>query len=316
MKRASFFIFLFWLVLFPPLLQAAEKVRVGTPVRVQALYNLPILAAQDKGIWRGLGLDLEYLPFRSGTELNQAVAAGALDMGITGALAVVQAVARGLPEIIVADLQGDNPFYLWVPTASHIRDAKDLKGARIGVNRLGGTVHAFGLALARALRMEKDIKFVAGGGVREEVAAIKAGTLEGRMSDSFALAPLKYSGEMRELISMRDYLPRPWPDLTVLATLGLVGQKPEVVRKAVKALLQGAEGVLKDEAWALAKMKEEFGYSEGLAKMVFAQLRYGRDGKIDPRGLENIRNFLVEYRIIPKEKAPPVEKLFTREFTG
>lgn len=292
-----------------------ERVRVGTSVRESPFYNLPILAGEDMGFWREEGLELQFLPFKGGTEMHRAVAAASLDVGVSGAISVVQNISRGLPEVIVADMQADNAFYLWVPTESSIREPKDLKGARIGVNRFGGTVHAFARALAKALKMEKEIRFVAGGGVREELAAMKAAKLQGRVSEKFTMAPLKFAGEVRELVSVKDFLPREWPDLVIFARKDFSETKPEATRKSIRAILKGADYLQRDQAWAVEKMRMAFGFTEGLARGVYQDLRYGKDGRIDRKGLENVRNFLMEYGIVPKEKAPPLEKLFTREFT-
>ena len=68
------------------------------------------------------------MPFRGATEMHQAVA---LDTGVAGAASVMLVQARGVPEIIVADLQAPENFFVWVRTDSRIRKVEDLKGARI-----------------------------------------------------------------------------------------------------------------------------------------------------------------------------------------
>lgn len=133
MTRVLAFLFslAFWaLPSGPSSAQVVEKVKIGN-VREDVLRALPILAAGDKGFWKGQGVEVEYVPFRGATEMHQAVAAMALDTGVAGAVSVMLVQARGVPEIIVADLQAPEDFFVWVRTDSRIRKVEDLKGARI-----------------------------------------------------------------------------------------------------------------------------------------------------------------------------------------
>lgn len=299
----------------PGLVTAAEKLKYGVSSRTDLIYVLPLLAAEEKGLWKEVGLAVEYVPFRGGAEMHQAVAAGQLDMGNSGAISIIQAMTRGLPEIMVADLKTRDDFFLWVRADSRIKEVKDLKGAKIGINRLGGMMHAYGRVIARGAGLEKEVKFVAGGGGTEELAAIKSGALDGRVGPLFLMAPLKSRGEIRELVAVEDYLPKPWVGTVAYARQELVEKRPEVVRRAVKGLLQAGQAVVNDPEWTMAKLKTEFGYDEVLSRMIFPVIKYGKDGKTDRQGLDNVRNFLIEYGLISKDKAPPVDKLFTTEFT-
>ena len=295
---------------------AAEKLNIATSVKQVPLYVLPVLAAEDSGYWKQQGLDVKYIPFRSGSSMHRAVAAGSVDMGLATAVSVIQAASRRVPEVIVADLKARNPFSLWVPTASPIKSARDIKKARIAVTRLGGTLHAFGQAMAKILGLEKKIRFVGAGGIPEMMASLKAGNVEGMMGDIASVAPLKYEGAVRELISGPDYLPNRWVDLVVFSQKGLTKKKPKVVGAVIKAVLKGANLAGTNEAWAVNKMKSYLHYSQGVAKMIYPMIRYSSDGKIDVQGLNNVRTFLIEYGIIRKGRPPTLEKLYTKEFTG
>jgi hypothetical protein len=61
-------------------------------------------------------------------------------------------------------------------------------------------------------------------------------------------------------------------------------------------------------------MKSDFGYNDAIAKLVYAELHYGKKARIDPKGLENVVSFLVAYRIVKKEKLPPLNELYTNKF--
>ncbi len=248
--------------------------------------------------------------------MHKGVASGGVDAGGNAALSLVQARARGVREVIIADMQlVDQPF-VWVRSDSHIRQPKDLKGAKLGVKRFGGMVHTYGRAAAKALGLEKEVKFVAGGGLRGEIAAIKTGALDGRVGPILGMLPFKSKADLRAAIDLKKYLPKEWADVVVFANKDFVDRKSDLLRKVVKAYLQSAEFVEKNPQWAIPRLKSFFRTSEGIAKEIHAGLRYSRDGKINIKGLQNVINFVIEYGIIPKEKAPSLEQLDTNKFTG
>src|SRR3972149_8735610 len=192
----------------------ADKVRLGTPFKESALYSMPPLAAEEKGFWKEQGLDAEWTAFKGGAPMDQALAAGAIDIRFTSGFSAVLRVSRRGDSVIIADMQGREDMFVWVRPGGRVQSAKDLKGATIGVNRFGSLAEAYGRLVVKELGLEwqKDIRFVAAGGVPELMAALKAGHIDGTLMDFFSMAPLKVRGELRELIAVRDYLPKEWTD--------------------------------------------------------------------------------------------------------
>lgn len=303
------------LILLMATAQAAEKVRFGTPIKGQVEVEVPILAAEEKGYWKQNDLDVQWFPFDSGASLTRAHAGGAVDISYTIAVGYIAGVARGVPIIMVADLHFRNDFYIWVRPDGPMKEPKDLKGARVGVAALGGAAHAYGMAATKALGMEKDVKFVGAGGQGAMVAALKARSIDAALQAFFAMAPVRFKGEVKPFLNMRDFLPREWVDGILQARLEFVEKSPGAVKRTVRAYLQAAAFVMENPDWALAKLKGPYGYPEDAARGIYDAMRYGRDGKINVKGVENIKNFLLEYDIVPKDKMPPLERLFSAKFT-
>lgn len=69
-------------VLLPLQIAAAEKIKFSTPLKTVPHYALPMLAAEEKGIWKQEGLEGEWIPFCSGGSAHRAFAAGAIQIGI------------------------------------------------------------------------------------------------------------------------------------------------------------------------------------------------------------------------------------------
>jgi ABC-type nitrate/sulfonate/bicarbonate transport system substrate-binding protein len=177
-------------------------------------------------------------------------------------------------------------------------------------------IDAYGRFMARALGLEGQVKFVAAGGAAKQIAALRAGRLDASTSEYFPIAALKCEGVVREVIGIRSFLPKEWTDLIVFARNDSVNTSPALVKKVVTGILQGAAFVQNNRAWAVKKMKSVAGYSESCARDSYGFLKYGKDGRIDPKVISNVRRFIIDTGLIAEEKFPPVNKLYTNRITG
>lgn len=288
----------------------------GTSTKEIVRHVLPILAAQEQGFWKGEGLLVEWFPSEQAGPMFQAMAAGHLKIAIGGALSAMQAQARGAPIIMVADLGSPDRFGIWVRPDSPVREVKELKGKRLGISRYGGSVHAYAVLSLRALGLEKEIKMVAAGGLMPSIAAMKAGTVEAMVTSLDAMFSFVVRGQAREILAATDYLPQPWFFLAITAHRGFVKEEPATVKKAVKGVLRATEFIMKNPGWSIAKIRAFRGFSEEEAKTYYTILKYGGDGRIDPRAAENVRKFLLEFGLVRGVEFPPVGQLFTNEFVS
>lgn len=295
---------------------AAEKIRFGTVTRVIAVLVLPTLTAEEKGFWAKNGLEAKWLPFEAGTPLGQAMATRDVDLGMHSIPSVVLEVSRGVPEIMVAELGLRMDFFIFVLPKSPVREARDLKGLRVGLIRTGSVGHAFGQVMAKRLNMEKEIKYVALGGVGPLIAGLKSGVVDAGLSTFYSMASLKLRGELRDVVAMRDYVPPRWTDYGMISHVDFLREKEATVKKAVKAVLEAGEFILKNPDWSKERMKSLFGYSEPMAAAVYETFIYSKDGRIDPQAIGAVRDFLLEYGLVPREKVPSLEKIYTPRITG
>lgn len=296
-------------------LQAADKVKVGTSLRGSPIFSLPMLAAEGKGTWRKHGLEVEWIPFSGGAAETQALAAGALDVGASEVTGVISSIARGAPIIIIAHMGVTNDFGIWVRVDSPIKDGRDLKGKKIDVLRIGGAAHAYGLAIAKSLGLEGQIRFIGTGGIQEQIAAVKSGAIDGTLTNLSSVAPVAAMGEIREILKIPDYLPRPWVNRVLYARKEFAEKNLEVAGRFVRAYLEAADFVMKNRDWAIEKMVSDSKFSADAAKLAYPMLDYSRDGVVDEKGLANVLQFLLEYGIIPREKTPPLGQIYTPKFT-
>lgn len=293
---------------------AAEKLTLASPLKGTVHNEIPILAALEKAFWKEEGLEVEWTPFHTGLAMDQALAAAAVDTGVTMATSLVMLAARGIPVSMVADTKLRNDFFVWVAADSPIKTPQDLRGAKVASSALFTVAHAYGLAAAKELGLEKSIKWVGAGGAPSALAALKAGAVDAILQAYFATAPLKYRGEVRELISLREYLPKKWLDTVIIARRDVAAKKPKALSSLIKGYFRGAEFSMAHPEWAMEKLRTVYRYSRDEASRIYEALNYGRDPRIDGTAVENIVAFLIRYGVIPREKAPALDLLYTNQF--
>lgn len=307
-----------FLLAFASGVSALEKLKWGTPVKTAPQSYLPPLTAEERGFWKENGLEVEWVGFADASAMNQAIAARSLFIGFSATVPVLLAGAGGVPVIFVSDLYSPDDWRLWVRPDSRIREAKDLKGAKVGVHRLGSVTHGYALALVKHLGLEKDVKFIASGGIPETLAATKAGITDGQLSAINVMIKLKLAGEFREVLSLDDLniIPKEWLGFGIVAHHDFTRRSPEVVRKAIRAILSSLDFVRKNPGWTIEKLKVELGIPEEGGRILHRDFleRYSKNGRITKQAVENVRNFFIEYGVVPKDKTPLTEKLFTAEF--
>lgn len=301
--------------LLPAAATPLDKVRLSWVGKTEPTYMLAVLAAEDGGLWKQQSLEVEGIPFESGGAAQRAIVAGAVDLGMGASLSAVQAIAAGVPGVIVADMGVDDPPIFWVRPDSPIRQPKDIRGTKVAVTGFRGLTHAFGVLIARSLGMEKEIKFVSAGGITNQTAALKSGAVDATILPTISIASFKAREGAREVINARDYLPKEWIWYTIHARKEFSEKNASVTKRSIKAFIAASEYLKKNPDWALNKLKTYFGLSEETARLVYGIAHYSRDGKIPAKAMENVVNFLVEYGLIPKEKKPALEQVFSPAFT-
>lgn len=318
--RRGFFIplaFMLLVLVFGSFLSfGADRLKLGSDIKDTPVYYLPVLAAEERGLWKENGLEVEYVPFRSSVDHFRAITARAVMMGMSTGLALIEQVSRGVPAIMVSNLQEKEGVALYSLPSGPIKEPKDLKGGRIGITRLGSTDHANGRLAAKIIGIDKDVRFIATGGISEKIAALRSGVIDAMTIFVFPIAELKSKGEVKELMRLYDYFPKPWVAHNVVAHKDFVKSDPRIIKNAVRAILQATEYIRKNRAWVVQKMMSNQNYSEATAEEIYQFMYFSEDGRVKVEALKNLQGFVAEYEIIPREKIPRFENLYTAEFTG
>ena len=293
---------------------ALEKIKMGSPVKTNPQVALPFLAAEAKGFWTKQGLEVDWRPFRSGGAVARAVAARAINLGTTVVVWGIRSISRGIPMVLVGDLNQSLGWAIWVRIESPLKKIRQLKGTKVGITRTGSGTHAFGTALAQTLGLEKDIQFVATGGVPQLLAALKAQAVDGIVLTKMVMIKLVAKGQARKLVGMDEYLPKPWVSRAMFATPEYIKEKPNTVRRMIRGMRSAHQFIGTDQSWSTKKLMAEYGYSQKLAEQVYKAVNWQTTMRINRAAVQNVADFLVKYRLAKKEEIPPLNQLFTNRF--
>ena len=294
---------------------AADKIVYGSAVKLSPVYYLPVLAAQEQGIFKKHDLDVEWVPSNSGPDFHRAIAAGAVQLGSSNTATDIPAIGRGAPDIIVADLQPSDNFGIWVSAKGHINTIADLKGAKIGVSRLSGAEDSYGKLVASKAGIE-GMQYTSTGGVEASMALLVTGGIDGVVLTPHQMIDLELQGKVKEIAQVEKYKPQPWVSYTIVAGKDFIAKQPDVARRAIKSILEANAFIISPagKPWASAKMKEMSNYSDAAVPAVYAETTLSTDGRLDRAGIKNVVDFMIQYGLIKAEDVPNVDALFTDRF--
>ena len=232
-----------WVILAWPVF-AAEKIRIGFPEFNSSTFTLPM--AHIKGFFQEEGLQAELIRIRSAIALP-SLTSGEIDYHTVVAPAVTAAL-RGIPVRVVAC------FTPGLTTAiiarPEIKTVQDLKGKTIGLNSIGGGLESTVRMMLKhyGLDPDKDVKFLATGGIETRFAALRQGLTVATAGST----PADYLGKkFGYVVLARAYDLFSYPNTGLVASVKSIKENPDrlkrVIRAGIKAnryILQNREGTI------------------------------------------------------------------------
>src|SRR6266542_3654492 len=276
--------------------QTPEKVTYLFPAPPVLPAFGPIQLAQGKGYFTAAGLEVSFAVGRGGVDVAKQVGAGNAPLG--------GIVADG-PMVVRED--------------SGIEKPADLKGKTITVMSYQDTTfYALLGLLASAGLTQNDVNIQSVGptGVWEFVATGKSVGMAG-VPDW--IPPVQAAGVKVKVIPTDEYFPHMAQGIAVSDQI--IKDKPEMVRKFVKAALRGMKDIMDDpdkEADNFVRFVPEWKGKEGAVKFAFnmyATLVYPGQkelGEVNADRLAKLQDFYLAKGVI--QKATPVEELYSNAF--
>ncbi|HVR89292.1 MAG TPA: ABC transporter substrate-binding protein [Candidatus Limnocylindria bacterium] len=145
--------------------------------------DLAVWVAQEAGIFKANGLDVDLQYINGGAQTSAALLANQVHVAQFGGGEVLGAVAGGADLIIVGQLAPVYPYHLYV--GKNIKTIADLKGKKVGISNAGGSSD---IATRDALKKvgldpDKDVIIIAVGSHANRTAALLSGAIDAGVDD-------------------------------------------------------------------------------------------------------------------------------------
>jgi len=244
MKAVIFAVSLFLPLSFSVASAQLTKVTVG--YSAIAAGHFPAWMAEEAGIFRKNGLDVQLVYFRGGTTAMMALLSRETPISQLGGPAVVSASLRGADAVLIAG--GLVLTEWWLMSRPDIKTAEKLKGGSVAISIFGGLADFLTrIALKRlGLTPVKDVAMVQMSGVPEQRSALEAGKVQAAMlprPDNFVALKKGFYNLMTVRL--------PYQSTGVVTTRTFIRENPDIVRRYVRSQIEAIHRIKTDREAAI-----------------------------------------------------------------
>ncbi|MGZ8451577.1 MAG: ABC transporter substrate-binding protein, partial [Candidatus Binatia bacterium] len=140
-KTCGLIVGIICLLAAPHTLRAAQEVMLGY-ANISARVS-PLWLAREKGFFSKYGVQLQAVYMPGAPALFATLATGQIQLANSGGSTALGAVVGGLDLKVIGTFTSRIPFD--IVASSSIKDGKDLRGKRLGIQAIGGTIWMAGL---------------------------------------------------------------------------------------------------------------------------------------------------------------------------
>ncbi|MBI4523236.1 MAG: ABC transporter substrate-binding protein [Deltaproteobacteria bacterium] len=248
-------------------------IRVGqssiTDVQVASIVT------QQAGIFRKYGLTAELILLQGGPQTVQALISGSLHFVDVAGPALISSQLAGADVVpLLYQITGLTHSLFVKPD---IQAAKDLKGKKVGVVRIGGLAEY----IARYMLTEKlglkpaEVQLIQVGGQAERVAALESGAIHATVFSPPQSTRVKKLG-FKELADASEL---EYPTGVIGTTRQIFTARPELVERVMKSYLEGIAYFWLHKDKTVPMLQRQFRLSERLE----AEEMYDKLAKVVPK---------------------------------
>ena len=205
---------------------------------------LPLLAAKEWGIFTANGLDMEIILMQSSI-VPAALSQGDIDYQAGVGPASVNATLTGFPTRAIW-FSSDRISY-WLMAKPQYKSVESLKGKKIAVSGLGGTIHvAMNMALEKVGFNPKDLTLVSIPGQQiQMLISLESGFVDGAMMSP----PVNFGAQKKgfhKLLDVGAMVEMPGGGLTTLVKT--IQERPSETKRVIRSLQLAKDEIRKSKA--------------------------------------------------------------------
>jgi NitT/TauT family transport system substrate-binding protein len=296
---------------FPAHATEAIRFAKGAPT---VLQFTPVDLGIRKGIFKQLGLDVEVISFYGDAKVQQAFAAGAVDLAI-GSGAALGFVAKGASVLGVAEAAGPPlGITLTVLNGSPYKSIADIKGQIVSGSSVGDQTEWMTRRLSMIEGWGPDGLHYAGLGQQEaQISALITHQVAGNVIDLTTAVTLESEGKTRILVNFGDVI-REYVNHVIYASGDMMTTRPDDVRKFLIGWFASVAYFKSHKAEAVSVAADVLKKPEAIVSQVYDGVRpmLTENGHFDEKGLAVVGESLVDMKIL--SAAPDMRKLVTERF--
>ncbi|MGE5304478.1 MAG: ABC transporter substrate-binding protein [Alphaproteobacteria bacterium] len=150
-----------------------------------AFYTAPVVSmapmwiAKEAGFFKKQGLDVKLVFIPSGPTGTTAILAGEADVGIIGGFAPIRAILGGAKDLVIIG-ESKNAIVATIVGKKEIATVQDLKGKRLGIDRIGSNPDMFTQAALSRFNIDplRDLQYIQMGNIGQGIPALKGGAID------------------------------------------------------------------------------------------------------------------------------------------
>ena len=291
--------------------RAADTLKVGKAIAVGFTF-VPLDVGMRTGIFKKYGLTIEETAFRGDAKLQQAMAAGGIDIAL-GSGPAMAFIAKGSPVKAIAATTS-SPLVLTITVRPDgPKTAAGLKGKKISVSTKGSLTNWLVMETSRQQGWGPNgIEAVPLGATKTQIIAMERGDVDGQVVDVGTALQLEKEGKGRILVrfnNIKDFISH-----VIYATDKDIAARPDDLRKFVKAWFETIAYMRGHKAETVKIAAEVMHKDLQISSEVYDELMpmFRDSGEFPPKALQVLAKSWVELGILKKE--PDLKTLYTTAF--
>jgi ABC-type nitrate/sulfonate/bicarbonate transport system substrate-binding protein len=301
------------MLLAPSAGRAADVIHVGNSASTSFTF-LVVDVGIAQGFFAKHGLGVDTTALGGDAKVQQALAAGSIDLGLGSGPAMAFSV-KGAPVIAVAAFAGaPRSMSVTVAPDSPIKSPADLKGKLLAISTPGSLTEWMTKRLSKHEGWDSDgVRTVAVGAGSAMVAALRSHQVDGFMGSTDLGLMLEEEHAGRILVGMERFAPD-FIDHVVFARKDMVRDRPDDVRRFLAGFFDAVHFMLdnrKETIEITGKLLRE--EPERMARIYDLEISMLLpDGRFDPKAVDVLKDSFVDLGILPER--PKDDLLFTTAF--
>ena len=291
--------------------QAPKKLVLAMAVTPPNLVHIPPYLAKDLGYFKEEGLDVEIVSFEGGVGSLRAMMAGSADLSLTSGDPPILARVQGSPLKMIVSTSPRLEAVMTVQGS--IKDVKDLKGKKIGIQEPSGFADLFSRRLLTQAGIKPEEVQIISTSTAGRVPALVTGQVDtGVLHVEQAIRAIKRNPNLRNVVNFWEVFPDAFYNV-IVANEKVLKEKPDAVEGFVRAVIKADRYLYRNKRGALDAAVEFTGYTLEEIEPAFDQLIKGRVWSVNDGLSRRMVDFsidnLVKIGRIPPDKKPSYEQV-------